>query len=95
MVAGGADPWTSLPARTLAGMELTARGNSTYTYVAIGNSYTSLGLRASGNLPVSYVLTGNLPVTYHQLITGNLPVIYHVYFLVISKYIGGDTGAKP
>jgi len=25
-----------------------------------------LGLRASGNLPVSYVLTGNLPVTYHQ-----------------------------
>jgi len=25
-----------------------------------------LGLRASGNLPVSYVLTSNLPVTYHQ-----------------------------
>jgi len=25
-----------------------------------------LGLRASGNLPVSYVPTGNLPVTYHQ-----------------------------
>ena len=25
-----------------------------------------VGLRASGNLPVSYVLTGNLPVTYHQ-----------------------------
>jgi len=25
-----------------------------------------LGLRASGNLPVSYVLTGNLPVAYHQ-----------------------------
>jgi len=25
-----------------------------------------LGLRASGNLPVSYVLTGDLPVTYHQ-----------------------------
>jgi len=25
-----------------------------------------IGLRASGNLPVSYVLTGNLPVTYHQ-----------------------------
>jgi len=25
-----------------------------------------LGLRASGNLPVSYGLTGNLPVTYHQ-----------------------------
>ena len=43
----------------------------------------TVGLRASGNLPVSYVLTGNLPV------------IYHVYFLVISKYIGGDTGAKP
>jgi len=44
----------------------------------------SLGLRASGNLPVSYVLTGNLPEIYHI-----------VYFLVISKYIGGDTGAKP
>jgi len=30
------------------------------------------------------------------LLTGNLPVIYHiVYLLVISKYIGGDTGAKP
>jgi len=43
-----------------------------------------LGLRASGNLPVSYVLTGNLPESYHI-----------VYFLVISKYIGGDTGAKP
>jgi len=25
-----------------------------------------VGLRASGNLPVSYVLTGKLPVTYHQ-----------------------------
>jgi len=25
-----------------------------------------VGLRASGNLPVSYVLAGNLPVTYHQ-----------------------------
>jgi len=55
-----------------------------------------LGLRASGNLLVSYVLTGKLPVTYHQYITGNLPVFYHiVYFLVISKYIGGDTSAKP
>ena len=54
-----------------------------------------VGLRASGNLPVSYVLTGNLPVTYHQQKTGNLPEIYHiVYFLVISKHIGGDTGAK-
>jgi len=41
-------------------------------------------LRASGNLPVSYILTGNLPVIYHI-----------VYFLVISKYIGGDTGALP
>jgi len=28
--------------------------------------YRAVGLRASGNLPVSYVLTGNLPVTYHQ-----------------------------
>jgi len=41
-------------------------------------------LRASSNLPVSYVLTGNLPEIYHM-----------VHFLVISKYIGGDTGAKP
>jgi len=41
-------------------------------------------LRASGNLPVSYVLTGNLPEIYHT-----------IYFLVISKYLGGDTGAKP
>jgi len=32
-----------------------------------------LGLRASGNLPVSYVLTGNLPVTYHQLECGPMP----------------------
>jgi len=53
-------------------------------------------LRASGNLPVSYVLTGKLPVTYHQKITSNLPEFYHiVYFIVISKYICGDTGAKP
>jgi len=42
-----------------------------------------LGLPASGNLPVSYVLTGNLPEIHHI-----------VYFLVISKYIGVDTGAK-
>ena len=28
-----------------------------------------LGLRASGNLPVSYVLTGNLPVSYPTLAT--------------------------
>jgi len=28
--------------------------------------HCQLGLRASGNLPVSYVLTGNLPVTYHH-----------------------------
>jgi len=29
-----------------------------------GQPGLALGLRASGNLPVSYVLTGNLPVTY-------------------------------
>ena len=27
-----------------------------------------IGLRASGNLPVSYVLTGNLPVTYRKFV---------------------------
>jgi len=27
----------------------------------------ALGLRASGNLPVSYVLTGNLPEIYHTI----------------------------
>jgi len=59
-------------------------------------SYPPVGLRASGNLPVSYVLTGNLPVTYHEQIIGNLPEIYHtIYFLVISKYLGGDAGTKP
>jgi len=41
---------------------------SLYTRVA--------NLRASSNLPVSYVLTGNLPEVYHI-----------IYFLVISKYI--------
>ena len=30
------------------------------------NDYPLVGLRASGELPVSYVLTGNLSVTYHQ-----------------------------
>jgi len=44
--------------------------------------HISVGLRASGNLPVSYVLTGNLPEIYHI-----------VYFLVISNYIGGDIPA--
>ena len=39
---------------------------------------------ASGNFPVSHVLTGNLPAIYHT-----------IYFLVISKYLGGDTGAQP
>jgi len=33
---------------------------------ALCRHIAGLGLRASGNLPVSYVLTGNLPVTYHQ-----------------------------
>ena len=34
--------------------------------LAMEVSLVLVGLRASGNLPVSYVLTGNLPVTYHQ-----------------------------
>jgi len=56
------------------------------------SSHQDVALRAPGNLPVSYILTG----TYHQQITGNLPEIYHtMYFLVILKYLGGDTGAKP
>jgi len=44
---------------------------------------SELGLRVPGNLPVSYVLTGNLPVTYHQKITGNLPAII-ILFIFLS-----------
>jgi len=44
-------------------------GTSSLSVKSLANkSYSamSVGLRASGNLPVSYILTGNLPVTYHQ-----------------------------
>jgi len=36
------------------------------------NSTKTVGLRASGNLPVSYVLTGKLPPINYWLLTGNL-----------------------
>jgi len=43
-----------------------------FTLSAMGGVFTTgigIGLRASGNLPVSYVLTGKLPVTYRKFIT--------------------------
>jgi len=54
------DEWAQFD-QSIVDADVSQRRRRLSTSVCVREAHFELGLRASGNLPVSYVLTGNLP----------------------------------